>query len=71
MKIGEAAKRTGLTEKAIRVYVDNGPGDDRRRCRPGGTQRSAYSLNNATARSFGSGLSVCLFRKRLRRMIPK
>ena len=24
MKIGEAAKRTGLTEKAIRVYVDNG-----------------------------------------------
>ena len=24
MKIGEVAKRTGLTEKAIRVYVDNG-----------------------------------------------
>ena len=24
MKIGEVAKRTGLTEKAIRIYVDNG-----------------------------------------------
>ena len=24
MKIGEVAKKTGLTEKAIRVYVDNG-----------------------------------------------
>ena len=49
MKIGEVAKRTGLTEKAVRVYVDNGlvhPAVER------SAHRNAYDFSEANIKEF-------------------
>lgn len=57
MKIGEAAKRTGLTEKAIRVYVDNGlihPVVE------SGTHRNSYDFTEENVRELEK---ISVFRK--------
>ena len=57
MKIGEVAKRTGLTEKAIRVYVDNGlvtPNVEQT------THRNSYDFTDAHVRELEK---ISIFRK--------
>ena len=57
MKIGEVAKRTGLTEKAIRVYVDNGlvtPNVEQT------THRNSYDFTEANVRELER---IGIFRK--------
>ena len=57
MKIGEVAKRTGLTEKAIRVYVDNGlvtPTIEQT------THRNSYDFTEANVRELEQ---ISIFRK--------
>ncbi len=57
MKIGEVAKRTGLTEKAIRVYVDNGlvtPNVEQT------THRNSYDFTEANVRELER---IAIFRK--------